>query len=116
VCFYVGLSFEIPYSFFGHFLVLWLHLFCACVILCGVGSVAVTGDFKDSSDGIPSIKEVARADNFESTEDLLYPDPQVNGLLDFSLLFRGKVKTWKTKNRTKKNQVLVCSDISINLT
>jgi hypothetical protein len=27
--------------------------------------VAVTGDFKDSSDGIPSTDKVARADNFK---------------------------------------------------
>ena len=43
--------------------------------------VAVTGDYKDSSDGIPSIEVVARADNFDSTKvlpkDQLHLDPQV---------------------------------------
>jgi len=52
--------------------------------------VAVTGDFKDSSDGIPSIEEVARADNFQSTkvlpEDQFQLDPQVIGRITLGLI------------------------------
>ena len=51
--------------------------------------VAVTGDYKDSSDGIPSIEEVARADNFDSTKvlpkDQLHLDPQVIGRIALGL-------------------------------
>ena len=51
--------------------------------------VAVTGDFKDSSDGIPSIEEVARTDNFKTTEvlpkDQLHLDPQVIGRITLGL-------------------------------
>ena len=51
--------------------------------------VAVTGDYKDSSDGISSIEEVARADNFKSTKglpkDQLYLDPQVIGRITLGL-------------------------------
>ena len=51
--------------------------------------VAVTGDYKDSSDGIPSIEEVARADNFKATKvlpkDQLHLDPQVIGRITLGL-------------------------------
>ena len=51
--------------------------------------VAVTGDFKDSSDGIPSIEEVARADNFKATKvlpkDQLHLDPRVIGRITLGL-------------------------------
>ena len=51
--------------------------------------VAVTGDYKDSSDGIPSIEEVARADNFKATKvlpkDQLHLDPQVIGRIALGL-------------------------------
>ena len=51
--------------------------------------VAVTGDYKDSSYGIPSIEEVARADNFDSTKvlpkDQLHLDPQVIGRIALGL-------------------------------